>query len=130
MDEALRFVSGGKRRSPWHLRGDLLQFMACPGWLRSPSGPQHEKPNFRHFHSVGDEPALGLRLLQLNMLHPSLGLEPRTLFILQEPAAEVARHAEPQGMTSNSAITTTGNVNSVRSRLLRRGVARAGRERH
>ena len=68
--------------------------------------------------------------VQLIMLHSSLALEPRTLFILHEEATGAARHVEPQGMTSNSMIITTCNVNSVKSRLLRRGVACAGRERH
>ncbi len=94
------------------------------------SGPQDEKPDFRHFHSFGGKPTLGLRSLQSNMLHSSLGLEPRTLFILQGPAVDVARHMEPQGMTSNLATTAMGSVNSARSRLFRRGAARAGRERH
>ncbi len=45
------------------------------------------------------------------MLHSSLKLEPRTLFILQEPATVAARHAEPQGITSNLEIMAMGNVN-------------------
>ena len=52
-------ISEGIFLSSWHAQG---------------GGPEHEKLDFRHFHSFGDEPALGLRFLQLNMLHLSLGL--------------------------------------------------------
>ncbi len=82
--------------------------MACPGWSCSFSGPWDEKSDFRYFHCFGYEPASGLCFFQLNTLHSSLGLEPRIVFILQEPAADVARRVEPQRMTSSLAITAMG----------------------
>ncbi len=98
--------------------------MARSGWLCPLSGPQDEKPDFHHFYSFGDESTLRTPSPWPGMLDSLLKLEPRTLFILQEPAAK------PQGMTSNLEIMAMGNVIPAKFWLFRRGVVRAGRERH
>ena len=97
MNKLLRLISN-EIWLLWFPKSGVHQTSTCLGWLSPSSGPQHEKTISWHFSLCHC-----LRITSCSAEHASssaVGLEPRTLFILQEPAIDSTRCGELQDTTS------------------------------